>query len=373
MFHTLITLAYIIPNIYVFLRIWFLFIPKGYKLHYLIIYLLLAAIYPLSNLFHDAGPGTASGIIVLVADYILPFYLYLFLFILAFDLILLANLIVKIIPVEKLKSSRYKKIILSAIVSLSLIVVIAGIINFNTIRTSEYSIEIPGKSSKINHLKIAFAADFHLKEGVNIHFVENFVRKVNNLKPDIFLLGGDIVEGDRQNENMAVFENLLRNIKTRYGSFAVLGNHEYYAGQDKGNFFNMAGIKVLCDTLAVPDGSFYLGGRNDSHIRQRKTLEDLLRSVTDSLPVILLDHRPTEIDKVSRTTVDVQLSGHTHDGQLFPINLITRKIYKLSWGYQKIGNTNFFVTSGIRLWGPPVRTAGKSEIMVIDITFSHER
>jgi len=90
----------------------------------------------------------------------------------------------------------------------------------------------------------------------------------------------------------------------------------------------------------------------------------------DLLPVILVDHRPTEMDQVSKTAVDVQLSGHTHNGQLFPINLIIKTMYELSWGHQKLGNTHFFVTSGIRLWGPPVRTTGKSEIMVIDVKFT---
>jgi predicted MPP superfamily phosphohydrolase len=129
-------------------------------------------------------------------------------------------------------------------------------------------------------------------------------------------------------------------------------------------------MTVLSDTVVVIAGSFNLAGRNDSHMRTRKEIGMLLESTADSLPVILIDHRPTEIDKVSKTSVDVQLSGHTHNGQLFPINLITRKVYELSWGYRKIGNTHFFVTSGIRLWGPPVRTTGKSEIMVIDINFS---
>jgi uncharacterized protein len=82
-----------------------------------------------------------------------------------------------------------------------------------------------------------------------------------------------------------------------------------------------------------------------------------------------LDHRPNKLDEVSRTAVDVQFSGHTHNGQLFPFNLITRRIYELSWGHKKIRNTHFFVTSGLRLWGPPVKTAGKSEIMLVDIQF----
>jgi predicted MPP superfamily phosphohydrolase len=128
-------------------------------------------------------------------------------------------------------------------------------------------------------------------------------------------------------------------------------------------------MTVLSDSIVFPGNLFNLAGRNDSHIRTRKTIGELLESVNDSLPVILIDHRPTEIEEVSKTHVDIQLSGHTHNGQLFPVNLITRKVYLLTWGYKKILNTHFFVTSGIRLWGPPVRTTGKSEIMVIDITF----
>lgn len=365
----MITLAYIIPNIYIFLRIW-QFINKGYKLYYTLIYILLASIYPVSNLFSEGDTGFPAGILTMIGDYLLPFYLYLFLFVLVFDVFLLINSLFKIIPAEKIKSTQFKITGLSVILFFSVVVVVAGVINFNTIRTSEYRIEIPGKSSKINHLKIAFAADFHLKEGTNIHFMERFVKRITIIRPDLLVLGGDIVEGDREDENMAGFEKLFREINTRYGVFTVLGNHEYYAGKDKGSFFDKSGMKVLCDTIVVIDNSFNLGGRLDSHFRTRKTIEDLMKSATESLPVILIDHRPTEIDQVSRTAVDVQLSGHTHNGQLFPINLITRRIYQLSWGYKKTGNTHFFVTSGIRLWGPPVRTTGKSEIMVIDITLT---
>lgn len=369
MFHTIITLAYIIPNIYVFLRIWQLFINKGYKLHYTIIYLLFALIYPVSNLFSEGDTGFLAGMLTAISDYLLPFYLYLFLSVLVFDIFLLINRLFKIVPSEKFKSTRFKITGLSVIILFSVVVVVAGVINFNNIRTSEYQIEIPGKSSKINHLRIAFAADFHLKEETNIHFVERFSKRIAIINPDLMVFGGDIVEGDREDENMTRFEELFREISTKYGVFAVLGNHEYYAGLDKGSFFDKAGMKVLCDTILVIDSSFNLGGRYDSHFKTRKTIDDLIKSETDSLPMILIDHRPTEIDQVSRTGVDVQLSGHTHNGQMFPINLIIRRVYELSWGYMKKGNTHFFVTSGIRLWGPPVRTTGKSEIMVIDITF----
>ena len=250
-------------------------------------------------------------------------------------------------------------------------VLAGGIINFNTIRTSEYRIEIPAKASALKHLRIAFVADFHLQERTGINFVRRFAEKIEAIEPDILIFGGDIIEGDNDDGNVKKYESILRGIQPRYGVYSVLGNHEYYAGQDKGSFFDRAGMKVLCDTYVVIDSAFTLAGRYDSHFGNRKSASSLLNSASDSLPVILVDHRPTEIDEVSATRTDVQLSGHTHNGQLFPINLITRSVYQLSWGHMKKGNTHFFVTSGIRLWGPPVRTAGKSEIMVIDVEFSY--
>lgn len=370
MFHTIITTAYIIPNIYVYVRISQLFINKGFRLYYTLIYILLALVYPVSNLISEGYSGFPANILITAADYILPFYLYLFLFILVFDILLLFNRIFKIIPYEKLKNTRVKVTGLSLILILSASVVVGGIINFNTIRTSEYQIDIPRKSSKINHLKIAFVADFHLKEGTGINFVKRFTEKIKIINPDLMIFGGDIVEGDREDETLVVFEQILRRITARYGVFTVLGNHEHYARQDKSSFFAKSGMRVLSDSIVIIGSSFYLAGRNDSHISTRKEIGEILKTVTDTLPVILVDHRPTEIDQVSRTLVDLQLSGHTHNGQLFPINLITGKVYELSWGHRKIGNTHFFVTSGIRLWGPPVRTAGKSEIMVIDINFT---
>jgi hypothetical protein len=252
---------------------------------------------------------------------------------------------------------------------LSFSVLTGGIINFNTIRTSFYRIEVPRRSSAIKHLKIAFAADFHLQERTGIRFVERFAEKIREIEPDLMIFGGDIVEGDSDDGNIQEYESILRGMQAGYGVFAVLGNHEYYAGQDKGSFFDKAGIKVLCDTIVNIANSFSLAGRYDSHFSGRKTVYDLLYSAPDSLPLILVDHRPTEITQVSSTKTDIQLSGHTHNGQLFPINLITRSVYELSWGHMKKGNTHFFVTSGIRLWGPPVRTTGKSEIMVIDVYF----
>jgi hypothetical protein len=334
-----------------------------------LIYLLLFLIYPVSILLGEDRAGFTAKTFGFIAGYILPFFLYLFLFVLLTDLLLLLNLIFKIIPREKPTGRYLKKYGLPVTVISSVIVVVAGIINFNTIRTTEYSISIPGKSSDLSRLKVVFVSDFHLQEGTGIRFVEKFIKKVEGIKPDLVLFGGDIIEGDRESENLEKIEKLLSSIRVKFGVYGVNGNHEHYAGQEKGGFFSKAGIQLLRDSVVVISHSFILAGRNDARVRLRKRPADLLMSVTDSLPIILLDHRPTEISQLSRTSADVVFSGHTHNGQLFPINLITRKVYELSYGYMKKGDTHFFVSSGIRLWGPPVRTIAKSEIMVVDITF----
>lgn len=367
MFHTIITLVYVIPNIYLFLRIGKLFINKGYRFIYALVYIFVALFFPLITLLSGRETGYLFYMLSTVSGYILPFYLYLFLFVLLFDILLLVNLVVKRVAKEKIQSTRFKVAGFSSVLIGSLIVVIAGVINFNTIRTSEYEIDVPRRSSRIDQLKIAFVSDFHLGASTNMGFVERFVKEINRIQPDLMLYGGDIAEGRRADKNMARYEKVLSAIHAKYGVYAVLGNHEYYSGQDNGSFFARSGIKLLRDTVAVIDQAFNLGGRYDSHFNGRVSVGELMKSVNDSLPVVLMDHRPSELEQVSKTNVDVQFSGHTHDGQMFPINLILKNMYDIVWGYKKINHTHFFVSSGIRLWGPPVRTVGKSEIMVVTV------
>ena len=369
MFHVFLTLAYTIPSIYVFFRIKHLFIGTAYRRRYTFIYLLIAAIYPIAERFSEGDSIFFMQVLSTVSGYILPFYLYLFLSVLLLDLFLLFNLLVRIISPETRKSYLFRLYTFSAMIILSIVVVAVGAVNLNTIRVSEYNVEVPRKHSKINHLRIALVADIHIQQSTRPRFIGQFVRKINALKPDVILYVGDIVEGDREDETTEVIESTLKKATSKYGTFGVPGNHEFYGGQEQGGFFRKTGIGLLCDTLVNIDNSFYLAGRYDQHFGKRKSVEVILEGVSPDLPIILMDHRPTEIQEVSNSAVDVQLSGHTHNGQMFPINLITRNIYELSWGYKKVKNTHFFVTSGLRLWGPPVKTAGKSEIMMINLYF----
>lgn len=369
MFHTILTLTYLIPNIYLFTRLMQLFIRKEHLKIFIPVYLLLFMIYPASRLIDGDAAPVAGKLLSSVSDYMLPFFLYLFLFTLLYDLLLLINIPLKAVPREKIRSRSFRNVVFAAIVFCSAVVLTAGIINFNVIRTREYGIEVEGKQSGKDHLTIAFVSDFHLHRDVNTRFVGKFVRKISSIRPDILLYGGDIIDGDSNDERIREFERLLSGTETRYGSYGVLGNHERYSRNEDGAFFRNSGITLLTDSAVVVDGSFVVAGRYDSSTQGRLSVSELMKNIPDSLPVILLDHRPTSIDEISTAGADLALSGHTHHGQLFPINFITRKVYELSYGYLKKGNTHFFVSSGIRLWGPPVRTTAKSEILIVNVTF----
>jgi len=334
------------------------------------VFALLFLLYPAAGLFDDRTAGGMGNIIVTVSNYLLPFFLYLFLTVLVTDLLLLVNLIIKTVPREFLKERSVRNRMLMFNISLPALIVIAGVINFNTIRITEKEISVPADSSDINNLRIAFVSDFHLEEKTPVRFVEQFVKKVNKIKPDILLYGGDILEGFSEAEKMERFEKLLGGIQPVYGVYGVLGNHDRSFRGVTSPFYSRAGMIILKDSVIVIGKSFVLAGRNDSRDEGRENAGDLLADSPENLPIIVLDHRPTEIEQLSKTTADVAFSGHTHHGQLFPINLITKKVYELSYGYLKKGETHFFVSSGIRLWGPPVRTVAKSEILVVDITFS---
>ena len=369
MFFLYISLAYIIPNVYIFFRIRNLFISKGYRQWYLLIYLLIAFVYPLFGRSAYEHMNLPLQAMYTISSYLLPFYLYLFLSVLVFDLFLLFNLLIRILSPERRKRFSFRVITLSVMILLSVSVVVGGAINLNSIQVSKYKIEVPRKNSRLDHLRVAFVADIHIQQNTSIRFINQFVNKANALQPDIMLLGGDIVEGKQEDGTTEAIESALKNLKTKYGSFAILGNHESYDGKEENNFFRRSEITLLCDTVIKIDSSFYLAGRYDPRNRKRLTATTLLNGTTHDLPIILMDHRPTELQEVSQTATDVQFSGHTHNGQLFPFNFIIHSMYELSWGSRKIRNTNFFVTSGLRLWGPPVKTAGKSEIMLVDITF----
>jgi hypothetical protein len=363
-------IIYLPLNFYVCLRIRKLFANTKYKNIFTVLFIITVLYFPLTEfLSHSSTLGSSWAKYLLVPGYYsLPFLLYLFLLVLLSDIVIWISRKIKILAPETTNSQNFRISRLCILFVVPLVIIIIGAMNNNYIRVSQYAIEVPRKTSKITRLRIAYAADFHLKEATNSQFLHEFVSRINALHPDILLICGDVLENDRHDEDTIKFEDLFRQIKTKYGVFAVPGNHEMHGG-GKRDFFINSDIRLLEDKVQLIDRAFYLVGRNDKRGLQRKSLDELLIHVQESLPVILLDHRPIDIDQVSKSIVDIQLSGHTHNGQLFPINFIVRNLYELSWGYMKKNHTHFFVTSGLQTWGPPIRTAGVSEIGIIDIFF----
>jgi predicted MPP superfamily phosphohydrolase len=234
---------------------------------------------------------------------------------------------------------------------------------------------IPKKNSKLNSLNVVVASDIHLGTIVSKKQLNAFVEKANALQPDIVLLPGDIFDEDI---GPIIKKNLgedLEKLKSKYGVYAVTGNHEYIGGVESAvEYMEKHGINVIRDSAVLIDSSFYIIGREDRSVNRfsdktRKDLFEITKDIDKNYPAILLDHQPFQLNLASENWIDLQLSGHTHHGQLWPLNYITSAIYEISWGYKKIGQTHYYVSSGYAGWGPPVRTGSRTELINIKIRF----
>lgn len=217
-------------------------------------------------------------------------------------------------------------------------------------------------------LRIGLASDTHLGKLFGGKQLDELAEIFNREKVDLILLPGDIMD---DNVEAYVAENMrphLAKLQAPLGVYATLGNHDFFGAQQQiAQEIQKAGIQVLWDQAVEINGQFTIVGRNDKTFRARLPTEQLLAEVNTALPVFLLDHQPDEIEKHAQLPIDLQVSGHTHKGQIFPANLITKLIYPLDYGYKKIGNGNFVVTSGYGFWGIPMRLGSQSEVWILDI------
>lgn len=330
------------------------------------VFLLLAAGYPVAERLAHGPAHPLTETLSLAGYYALPLLLYLVMAVVLADAVLGAGRLSGILSKERVKSKRFRRFRIVAVMAIPVVVTGLGIVNYNVLRVKEYRIVVPRGASAAEDATIVFMADLHLRPSTPDRLLESLVAKVNAQEADAVLVGGDILEGDRRDEDYGRYERVFRRMESKHGVFAVPGNHERYRRVDP-DFFERAGVRFLEDEVETVGGAFALVGRRDSRSRGRESLADLLRQVPEGLPTVLLVHRPTFFGEAARAGVDIQLSGHTHHGQLFPANLMTSRQYPLSWGHRQRGRTHLFVTSGVQGWGPPVRTAGHSEILVLRI------
>jgi predicted MPP superfamily phosphohydrolase len=265
--------------------------------------------------------------------------------------------------------------VLGAIIAVVVVIVAAGYVNARSPRISTRTIRIAKNGRRFASLNIVAASDIHLGTIVCKSRLERIVEKINALKPDLVLLPGDVVDEDigpviRQN-----LGETLRKIDAKYGVLAITGNHEYIGGVEEAcQYLVDHGIVMLRDAVHLIEESVVIVGREDRSIGQfagkkRKSLHELLENVNRTLPIILMDHQPFRLDEAEKEGVDIQLSGHTHHGQLWPFNFITRRIFEVSRGYKKKGNLHVYVSAGVGTWGPPVRTGNRPEIVQLLVMF----
>ena len=268
---------------------------------------------------------------------------------------------------------------------------IYGMINAGNIQTTKYDISIDKKAGKLDSLNVVLIADLHLGYNIGCRHMEKMVEKINAQNPDLVVVAGDIFDNEYEAlENPDRLAAILRGIRSKYGVYACYGNHDIqekilagftFGGKEKkessvkmDEFLEKSGITLLRDEYVLIDDSFYVYGRPDYErpgrgIDERKSPQEITANLDQSLPVLVIDHEPRELQELADAGVDADLCGHTHDGQLFPGNLTIKLMWENACGYLKKGNMHSIVTSWVGLFGPNMRVGTKSEICDIMMHF----
>ncbi len=264
-----------------------------------------------------------------------------------------------------------------------------GMANADRLRVTDYEITLDGAGEDMT---VALLADLHLGYSTETAYIEQAVQAVNNMQADLVVIAGDIFD----NEYEAIPEPgriaaALASLHSTYGVYACWGNHDVSepilagftwdtADADKDDprmeaFLRQAGITLLADEAVTLGNGVQLVGRKDPS-RDKKLGDDrlspeaLLEPLDPARPVFVIDHQPKELDELAAAGADLDLSGHTHDGQMFPGNLIMPLIWDNPCGCLQVGGMYSVVTSGLGVWGPDMRVGTKSEIVRITVHFA---
>lgn len=217
-------------------------------------------------------------------------------------------------------------------------------------------------------IRIGMAADTHLGILVGARQLDKLSNIMAQEKVDMILLPGDIMDDDTVAYEAENMKPHLQKLRAPLGVYATLGNHDLF-GQERAitQALQDAGITVLHDNAVLVDNRVWVVGRPDNLDKNRLPTKQLLTQADTTLPVFLLDHRPDGVLEHSQLPIDVQVSGHVHNGQVFPANYIVKMINRLHYGYEQIGLGHYFVTSGFGFWGVPFRLGSQSEVWIIDV------
>jgi len=366
---------YFIGNAYIFFKGYNILPPvREKRLLYTIIFTALAVTFIAAKILESRHSSVLTDILNIIGGFWMAFLLYGFLFFIISDLVALVLRIPGVLNSSNI--IHYRKWAFVAATGISAVLILGGFINAVIPVVKNYDITINKDAGEVKTLKIAAVSDIHLGSIIRKRSIRKLSDILEEIRPDVVFLLGDIVDGE--------IGPVLRGDLLKYfvmphtvdGLYAITGNHEFIGGGSRTiPYIESKGIRVLKDETVTLPGGIQLIGRLDRDSRRyfgkdRASLQELLKNIDLSKPVIVLDHQPFNLEEAEQNGADLQMSGHTHNGQLWPLNLLTRRMYELSYGYLRKSNTHFIVSSGYGLWGPRVRSGSRSEIVVVNVTFT---
>jgi len=345
---------------------------------FLVLFIALALAFPLGRILMTFTRSFPSPILLQAGSFELAVMLYGFLAVVLVDLVRLVNAFVPFLPRSLSAQPGRAGLVLFLVVAGGILVTLAaGAVNAARIRTVDLDLTIPRGAGTADRLTMVMASDLHLGTLVGRTRLEKIVDMANALAPDIIVFAGDIVDETVTGEIEAGFSAVMRKLRAPLGVFAAPGNHEFYSGLERNlACLRSCGVTVLQDEAVEVAGALILVGRRDPSSlgvqEVRLSIGGILAKsgLEANLPMVVLDHQPVHLEEAEQAGVALQLSGHTHAGQLFPLDIVNGFIYELNWGQLRRGNTHYYVTSGAGTWGPPVRTASRAEIVRVRLTFA---
>lgn len=364
--HILIIFMFIFLNYYICNKIFSILsnFIKLNKLFFYIIYFFISFSYFFNIMFASTLSTFMNKLTLYIGIYYLAIIPYIFIFSVLYDLLKLIN--------HSLKNKVNNKLISTFCMITFLSTIIIGFYNANTPYINTYNIE-SRKLTSTENVNIVLLSDIHLGDYIGNKQITKLVNKVNELNPDIILIAGDLIDSNLKPFESNEMYKELGNLKSSYGTYFALGNHDIYTKEmDKiTNMLSNENIIVLRDDYTLVNNKFYIIGRNDFEIANfynpRKNLSDITKNIDFNKPTIVIDHNPKYLYDSVNNNIDLQVSGHTHKGQMFPFNLVIKNLYDLDHGFKNIDGLNLVVSSGYGTWGPPIRLGSRSEIVQINL------
>lgn len=293
--------------------------------------------------------------------YVLNYYAYIWLGVLsiAFTVALAQWLLMAIFPAQ---TRTFATVAVVLMIGLSAYSLVNG---FRPLVVRQFDIPLKNMPPEHSGFSVVQLSDVHLEKYKSTNAIKEIVDTVNALHPDLVVITGDLIDGNVCEDGY--FCGQLLKLNATHGAIGITGNHEYFAGIDM--FLQIAReskIKVLRNEMMVVDGWLQVIGVEDSEAARfgsrQADINALMASTDPKKPVLLLNHRPTGFDEAASLGVDMQLSGHTHAGQIPPLDILVHFIYKYHAGLFEKDGAYIYTSAGTGYWGPPMRLSSRSEI-----------